>query len=298
MESTGTCINQLVCEDVKLTQFFNQDTFFTLNLEDFKSMLTQFGLENPKLNSETEHQQQPEEVAVAVEAGRLSQQRLTDDRKSARKTRFIVEELLRTEQDYVRQLRQCLDTYLWEVTSGPEEKPAGIRDKEAVIFGNIQDIYHFHRHVFLKELVDCRLAADVGRCFVAQAGQFDRLYVDYCKNKPASGSLVVEHGAYFNHIQAKYGLSVASSLDSLLIKPVQRITKYQLLLKDLLSCCEEGEGGEIKDALEVMQGVPEKANHAMTARSTSLKPRTSFRSLARSGSVVWKWLTNGQRRRR
>ena len=44
-------------------------------------------------------------------------------------------------------------------------------------------------------------------------------------------------------LQRKHELSGA--IASYLIKPVQRITKYQLLLKDLLSCCEEGKG-EIK----------------------------------------------------
>lgn len=34
-------------------------------------------------------------------------------------------------------------------------------------------------------------------------------------------------------------------LAAYLIKPVQRITKYQLLLKDLQACCAEGQG-EIK----------------------------------------------------
>lgn len=55
---------------------------------------------------------------------------------------------------------------------------------------------------------------------------------------------------------------VSDPLPSYLIKPVQRITKYQLLLKDLQSCCEEGKG-EIKDGLEVMMNVPKKANDAL-----------------------------------
>ena len=38
-----------------------------------------------------------------------------------------------------------------------------------------------------------------------------------------------------------------------------RITKYQLLLKDLLSCSHE-ETGEIKDGLEVCLSVPRKVN--------------------------------------
>lgn len=61
-------------------------------------------------------------------------------------------------------------------------------------------------------------------------------------------------------VQKKHNLN--SALQSYLIKPVQRITKYQLLLKDLLGCCDEGKG-EIKDALDVMLSVPKKANDAM-----------------------------------
>jgi hypothetical protein len=52
------------------------------------------------------------------------------------------------------------------------------------------------------------------------------------------------------------------SLDSYLIKPIQRITKYQLLLKDLLSCCDQDKN-ETKDALDVMVNVPKKANDAI-----------------------------------
>jgi len=44
-------------------------------------------------------------------------------------------------------------------------------------------------------------------------------------------------------VQQKHRLN--GPISSYLIKPVQRITKYQLLLKDLLACCEEGQG-EIK----------------------------------------------------
>lgn len=37
-----------------------------------------------------------------------------------------------------------LQTYLWEMTSGVEEIPPGIINKEHIIFGNMQDLYEFH----------------------------------------------------------------------------------------------------------------------------------------------------------
>ncbi|XP_041662585.1 kalirin isoform X1 [Cheilinus undulatus] len=184
-----------------------------------------------------------------------------EKRKSARKKEFIMAELLQTEKTYVRDLQECLETYLWEMTNGVEEIPPGIANKEHIIFGNMQDIYDFHNNIFLKELVNYeQLPEDVGHCFVTWADKF-HIYVDYCKNKPDSSQLILEHaGTFFDDIQQKRGL--ANSISSYLIKPVQRITKYQLLLKELLSCCEEGKG-EIKDGLEVMLGVPKRANDAM-----------------------------------
>ncbi|XP_070770972.1 kalirin [Enoplosus armatus] len=184
-----------------------------------------------------------------------------EKRKSARKKEFIMAELLQTEKTYVRDLHECLETYLWEMTNGVEEVPPGIANKEHIIFGNMQDICDFHNNIFLKELVNYeQLPEDVGHCFVTWADKF-HIYVDYCKNKPDSSQLILEHaGTFFDDIQQRRGL--ANSISSYLIKPVQRITKYQLLLKELLSCCEEGKG-EIKDGLEVMLSVPKRANDAM-----------------------------------
>uniref|UniRef100_A0A670ITW7 Trio Rho guanine nucleotide exchange factor n=1 Tax=Podarcis muralis TaxID=64176 RepID=A0A670ITW7_PODMU len=184
-----------------------------------------------------------------------------EKRKSARRKEFIMAELIQTEKAYVRDLRECLDTYLWEITSGVEEIPPGIVNKEHIIFGNMQEIYEFHNNIFLKELEKYeQLPEDVGHCFVTWADKF-QMYVTYCKNKPDSTQLILEHaGSYFDEIQQRHGL--ANSISSYLIKPVQRITKYQLLLKELLTCCEEGKG-EIKDGLEVMLSVPKRANDAM-----------------------------------
>uniref|UniRef100_A0A8C2XME6 non-specific serine/threonine protein kinase n=1 Tax=Cyclopterus lumpus TaxID=8103 RepID=A0A8C2XME6_CYCLU len=184
-----------------------------------------------------------------------------EKRKSARRKEFIMAELIQTEKTYVRDLRECTDTYLWEMTSGVEEIPPGIVNKEHIIFGNMQDLYEFHHNIFLKELEKYeQLPEDVGHCFVTWADKF-QMYVNYCKNKPDSTQLILEHaGPYFDEIQQRHRL--ANSISSYLIKPVQRITKYQLLLKELLTCCEEGKG-EIKDGLEVMLSVPKRANDAM-----------------------------------
>ncbi|TNM94092.1 hypothetical protein fugu_002268 [Takifugu bimaculatus] len=184
-----------------------------------------------------------------------------EKRRSARKKEYIMAELLQTERVYVRDLQECIETYLWEMTSGSEDVPAGLANKDDVVFGNIQDIYEFHNSIFLKELENYeQLPEDVGHCFVTWADKF-HMYVTYCRNKPDSSLLIQQHGVgFFEEVQRRHGL--ANSISSALIKPVQRITKYQLLLKELLACCEEGKG-EIKEGLDVMLSVPKRANDAM-----------------------------------
>ena len=55
------------------------------------------------------------------------------------------------------------------------------------------------------------------------------MYVKYCENKPKSEYLVSEYFEYFEELRQFFGQKL--QLPDLLIKPVQRIMKYQLLLK-------------------------------------------------------------------
>lgn len=183
-----------------------------------------------------------------------------DKRKSARRKEFIMAELMQTERTYVKDLETCIKFFLRELESGANV-PAGLVGKKDLLFGNMEEIFKFHDQIFLRELEKYEtMPEDVGHCFVTWALKFD-MYVHYCKNKPLSNTLMVQHGGtYFEELQKKH--KIEHPLAAYLIKPVQRITKYQLLLKDLQSCCEEGQG-EIRDGLEVMLNVPKKANDAM-----------------------------------
>nr|XP_039274741.1 kalirin-like isoform X3 [Styela clava] len=184
-----------------------------------------------------------------------------EKRRLQRRKECIMTELLQTERVYVKDLDDCIRHYVSEMKSGRYDIPMGIRGKENIIFGNIDQIFSFHNETFLKELEKYeQLPEDLGHCFVTWAQDFN-MYVTFCKNKPDSTQLLIEHaGKFFEQIQAAKNLS--NSIASYLIKPVQRITKYQLLLKELLACCKD-EPGEIKDGLEVMMTIPRKANDAL-----------------------------------
>lgn len=183
-------------------------------------------------------------------------------RKSLTRKEFVMAELLTTERTYVQDLDTCIRVYLKGYREAGNKLPQGIKDKESILFGNIEDIHRFHKNTFLKELEKYEaMPEDVGHCFVTWAKSFD-VYVEYCKNKPESNQLIVQHSAsFFDELQQQN--QVTHPVSAYLIKPVQRITKYQLLLKDLLQSCDENGQNEIKDGLEVMMSVPKKANDAM-----------------------------------
>ncbi|XP_066586985.1 triple functional domain protein isoform X3 [Prorops nasuta] len=184
-----------------------------------------------------------------------------EKRRSARRKEFIMAELLQTERTYVKDLETCIRCFLEETRCGRGNMPVGLQGRDSILFSNMEEIHQFHSNVFLRELEKYEtMPEDVGHCFVTWAPKFD-MYVTYCKNKPESNQLLVAHGGtWFEELQRKH--RVEHPIAAYLIKPVQRITKYQLLLKDLQACCQEGQG-EIKDGLEVMLNVPKKANDAL-----------------------------------
>ncbi|KAK3851641.1 hypothetical protein Pcinc_039994, partial [Petrolisthes cinctipes] len=200
-------------------------------------------------------------VGAVVTVAEVANKEISEEkRKSARKKELIMRELLQTERVYVKDLEVCTKTYLHE-TRLPTAPP-GLQGKDNIIFCNMEDILQFHKDTFLQEIEKYQsMPEDVGHCFVTWAPQFD-VYVKYCKAQPESNRVLVSHaGTFYEEVQRRHG--VEHPIPAYLIKPVQRITKYQLLLKELLSCCEDENQGEIKDGLEVMQNVPKKANDAL-----------------------------------
>lgn len=105
----------------------------------------------------------------------------------------------------------------------------------------------------------------MGHCFVSFGDRLAGLYVEYCVNKEDSTQiLVADTENFFGRLQLRYQLS--EPLQSFLIKPVQRITKYQLLLREIRECCDRSSAGELSEGLDVMMAVPKKANEAIHLR--------------------------------
>ncbi|EDW01431.1 GH21435 [Drosophila grimshawi] len=144
--------------------------------------------------------------------------------------------------------------------------PPSLQGKEEILFGNLHELYTFHNEVFLKDLENCISTTElVALCFVQRRDTFYRLYSFYCQNIPRSDRLretLVDTHLFLQECQKRLGHKLP--LAAYLLKPVQRITKYQLLLKDLLRFSDSGScTKELQKALDCMLIVLKCVNDSM-----------------------------------
>ncbi|XP_069603127.1 proto-oncogene DBL isoform X1 [Ranitomeya imitator] len=178
----------------------------------------------------------------------------------------VIHELVETERIYVEELYTILLGYRSEMEN-PEMfnfLPLTLRNTKNILFGNMPQIYDFHNKVFLLNLESCIGAPErVGYCFLERREDF-QMYEKYCQNKPRSDSLwrQFSDSAFFQECQKKLEHKLA--LDSYLLKPIQRLTKYQLLLKELLKYSINSEGfQELQEALVSMLDLLKSVNDSM-----------------------------------
>ncbi|XP_038866397.1 rho guanine nucleotide exchange factor 25-like [Salvelinus namaycush] len=177
-------------------------------------------------------------------------------------SRYVLKELIETEKLYVEDLRYIVEGYM--ATMNTKGIPEDMKGKDKIIFGNIHQMFDWHKDYFLGELEKCIAEPErLAQLFIKHERRL-HMYVVYCQNKPKSEHIVSEYiETYFEELRQHLGHRL--QLNDLLIKPVQRIMKYQLLLKDFLKYYTKAgmDTEELEKAVEVMCFVPKRCNDMM-----------------------------------
>ncbi|KAG5316364.1 PKHG1 protein, partial [Acromyrmex insinuator] len=182
----------------------------------------------------------------------------------------VLLEIVDTEAIYVEHLRQVIQGYLIFWRDNPPSFSRRLRLDD--LFSNIEDIFEFNRE-FLWEIDKCGLdPVCVANTFIKRNSGF-KVYTEYCTNYPRTVSVLTdlmgqeETASSFRERQK--ALSHQLPLGSFLLKPVQRILKYHLLLENLSkeygADCDsrenEAEGrSAIEAALAAMTGIAKHIN--------------------------------------
>ncbi|XP_059613455.1 pleckstrin homology domain-containing family G member 3-like [Phlebotomus argentipes] len=162
-----------------------------------------------------------------------------------------VMEIIDSERCYVEDLGQVIRGYLddWK------ERACLSLDDLTVLFSNIREIYKFN--TFLLESLKSagRDPVGIAKCFIELNDKF-AVYTTYCTSYPNAISLLT------SLLQASHTNALLTStqkllqhnlpLGSYLLKPVQRILKYHLLLDNLRKHCDVA---EVAQAHELMREV-------------------------------------------
>ncbi|XP_052377916.1 kalirin-like isoform X6 [Oncorhynchus keta] len=181
--------------------------------------------------------------------------------KALRGRMFVLNELVQTEKDYVKDLGIVVEEFMKKM----EEKgvPDDMKGKDKMVFGNIHQIYDWHRDFFVGELEKCLEDNEhLPELFIKHERRL-HMYVVYCQNKPKSEFIVAEYDTFFEGLQQE--ISSRLGISDFLIKPIQRITKYQLLLKDFLKYSSKAglDCQELEKAVGLMSQVPKLCNDMM-----------------------------------
>ncbi|XP_067471472.1 pleckstrin homology domain-containing family G member 3 isoform X5 [Thunnus thynnus] len=170
----------------------------------------------------------------------------------------VVMEIIETERMYVKDLRSIVEDYLAHII---DMSNLPIRPEQVcALFGNIEDIYEFNSEL-LQSLDMCENdPVAIARCFVDKSEYFE-IYTQYCTNYPNSVAALTDCmrsktlAKFFRDRQA--ALKRSLPLGSYLLKPVQRILKYHLLLQEIAKHFDPYEEGYdvVQEAIDTMTGV-------------------------------------------
>ncbi|KAM6186631.1 dynamin-binding protein isoform 2-T2 [Rhynchocyon petersi] len=155
----------------------------------------------------------------------------------------VIEELLQTEKDYIRDLEMCLERIMVPL----QQAQVPNIDLEG-LFGNMQMVIKVSKQL----LAALENSDSVGAVFLDHRDELEGTYKVYCQNHDEAISLldIYEKDEKFQkHLQdslvdlknlySEWGCTNYINLGSFLIKPVQRIMRYPLLLVELLNATPE-----------------------------------------------------------
>ncbi|XP_058828396.1 triple functional domain protein-like [Topomyia yanbarensis] len=166
----------------------------------------------------------------------------------------IMKELLENEENYVQTLAKGVEDYISVMHR--KDLPLGLRGQRYHIFGNIENIFEFHKEKFLPKLRENRASIQgIAETFIKFI-EHDRFYcyILFALNRPKSEKICNKNLEFFQERQNEVGDKLG--LNSFLLQPIQRLPRYKLLLaeinKEVLKLIADSVLDSVKDEIAVL----------------------------------------------
>ncbi|XP_066862214.1 FYVE, RhoGEF and PH domain-containing protein 2 isoform X3 [Kogia breviceps] len=185
----------------------------------------------------------------------------------------IVQELLETEQAYVARLHLLDQVFFQELLKEARSSKAFPEDVVRLIFSNTASIYQFHAQFFLPELQrrldDWTTTPRIGDV-IQKLAPFLKMYSEYVKNFERAAELLAtwtDKSPPFQEVITRIQSSEASgnlTLQHHMLEPVQRIPRYELLLKEYVQKLP-AQAPDLADAQKALDMIFSAAQHSNVA---------------------------------
>ncbi|XP_062524027.1 pleckstrin homology domain-containing family G member 3-like isoform X2 [Corticium candelabrum] len=186
----------------------------------------------------------------------------------------VGEEIVTTERSYVKSLEDMVKGYKEPILVYIRSCGLPVAEEDvSALFGNIEELLALNSDL-LKELETCgNNPTRIAEAFVTRASDFS-VYSAYCTNYPRAVAILTlwQHTPRVTESSPKVTqflklcqtrLHHALPLGAFLIKPVQRILKYHLLLRELAKSCEKETKRShtvVQSALTAMSAIADRIN--------------------------------------
>lgn len=165
---------------------------------------------------------------------------------------LVVEEILMTEENYIDDLRLCIDYYLFPLRNSAHlMKPADVTH----VFSNMEFLYFIHCEIYHKisESVNKEdkvatleeMVTSISKVFIQYADRLVAVYGQYCVDHMQALDLLQKCITTTPALKTWLDTQVEKMTQGLylrdfLVKPIQRICKYPLLFRELTKLTAEG----------------------------------------------------------
>ncbi|XP_004370082.1 dynamin-binding protein isoform X1 [Trichechus manatus latirostris] len=209
------------------------------NLEFYESNIESLNMELQQLREMTLLSSQ----SSSLVAPSVSVSTENPEQRMLEKRTKVVEELLQTEKDYIRDLEMCIECIMVPL----QQAQVPNVDLEG-LFGNMQMVIKVSKQL----LAALEVSDTVGPVFLDHRDELEGTYKVYCQNHDEAISLLEIYEkdekiqkhlqdslADLKSLYNEWGCTNYINLGSFLIKPVQRVMRYPLLLMELLNATPE-----------------------------------------------------------
>ncbi|KAH9392866.1 hypothetical protein TYRP_005956 [Tyrophagus putrescentiae] len=187
---------------------------------------------------------------------------------ASNKRQCVITELIQTERDYCHAMNVCLNVFRGK---SAEAERCGVDTEK--LFGTMKTVVDVSKSLLklLDNYANNRPFVDqrVGICFLDLKFELRDAFVSYCKSHDSTSMLLRFYEAdskssdFMRRCQTEIQRQTnCFDLASIVIKPVQRILKYPLLINELSKCTEEGhtDWEPLQRAMEMLTDIAQSIN--------------------------------------